>query len=61
VEWVGLTKFDFVVFVLEFFFEYLLFEGLPLFLSKDTGVGFLSYFHLLIGYPDYWAAGTFAA
>ncbi len=57
----GLTEFDFVVFVLEFFFEYLLFEGLPLVFSENAGVVFLSYFHLCICYLDYWAAGAFAA
>jgi len=52
---------DFLVFALEFFFEYLVFKSLPLFLGEDTGIAFLSYFHLCICYLDYWATGAFAA
>ena len=57
----GLMEFDLVVFVLEFFFQYLLFENLPLVFSENAAVAFLSYFDLLISYLDCWAAGTFPA
>jgi hypothetical protein len=53
--------FDFLVFALEFFFEYLVLKGLPLFLSEDAGIAFLSYFHSCICYLDYRATGAFAA
>jgi len=59
--WVGLMGFDFAVFVLEFFFEYLFFECLPLIFSENASVVFLSYLHLCIGYLDYRAAGALGA